>query len=98
VDDQLSARSENDWSVVRMLISQAYNIATDDQQLRNLARRADLGQDDFDLGFDHLRKHYPERREFHNYRVNLTVSHEADDSIKNESLTRWLATLGFALT
>jgi erythronate-4-phosphate dehydrogenase len=38
-------------------------------------------------GFDLLRKHYPKRREFHNYRVTY---HHASQHTKD-----WLSQLGF---
>ena len=46
-----------------------------------------LGEQSKKLGFDGLRKDYPVRREFHNYRVNC--------STENKALVEWLKILGF---
>ncbi|WP_024460651.1 4-phosphoerythronate dehydrogenase [Marinimicrobium sp. LS-A18] len=58
------------WSALKTLIPQVYAIAEDDQRLRELAAKAERGEADFAKGFDQLRKQYPKRREFNNYRVS----------------------------
>jgi erythronate-4-phosphate dehydrogenase len=75
------------YNIAQALIKQVYDIAADDARLRDLARLACAGEANFAEGFDNLRKHYPKRREFHNYQVALNHISEAD---KN-----WLKVLGF---
>lgn len=75
------------FEIAKALIKQVYDIAADDTRLRALARQARAGELNFAEGFDGLRKHYPKRREFHNYRVSLPG---LDDADKN-----WLKVLGF---
>lgn len=65
------------WPAIQRLIPQVYDITEDDRQLRELAERADRGEADFAKGFDRLRKEYPKRREFGNYRVIGDYSEEA---------------------
>ncbi len=65
------------WPAIQRLIPQVYDITEDDRQLRELAERADRGEADFAKGFDRLRKEYPKRREFGNYRVTGDYSEEA---------------------
>ncbi len=78
------------WALARVLIKQVYDIAADDARLRELASRARVGEAEFGKGFDEQRKHYPRRREFHNYEVHLhQVSGDA------EAAAHWLTTLGF---
>ncbi len=78
------------WELAKLLIKQVYDIAADDARLRDLARRARAGEADFAKGFDEQRKHYPRRREFHNYQVELhQVSGDAG------AAKHWLTTLGF---
>lgn len=86
-NNQLSIHQQSDlWTTTKTLIAQVYDIAADDARLRELAAKARLGNADFGLGFDNLRKHYPIRREFHNYRIE-----NADD----QNLKAWLQVLGF---
>src|SRR5690606_505754 len=59
----------DNWTIIKTLIKQIYAIAADDSALRQLAASAP-GAEAFAQGFDHLRKHYPVRREFHNYQLN----------------------------
>lgn len=75
------------WEHVKRLIAQVYSIADDDKRLRALAERARKGEDNFAIGFDNLRKHYPTRREFHNYQVNGADTKTA----------QWLSVLGFGV-
>lgn len=75
------------WSQVKELVAQVYSIAADDQRLRELAARARKGEVDFGAGFDDLRKHYPTRREFHNYQVNMAA--------EDKEAISWLKVLGF---
>jgi len=74
------------WANTKTLIKQVYDIAGDDARLRELAAQARAGKADFGLGFDHLRKHYPTRREFHNYCVS---------NANEQHLKAWLQVLGF---
>lgn len=57
------------WAGLKALLPTVYPIAEDDRRLRELAARAERGEADFASGFDRLRKEYPIRREFGNYRV-----------------------------
>jgi erythronate-4-phosphate dehydrogenase len=75
------------WSQVKQLIAQVYSIADDDKRLRELAASARNGEQDFGSGFDLLRKHYPLRREFHNYVIQGADPKTAE----------WLQTLGFGI-
>ncbi len=81
------AEEQTTWEQVKRLIAQVYSIADDDKRLRALAERARKGEDNFAIGFDSLRKHYPTRREFHNYQVL-----GADDKT-----AEWLSVLGFGV-
>lgn len=81
------AEEQSTWEQVKRLIAQVYSIADDDKRLRSLAERARKGEDNFAIGFDSLRKHYPARREFHNYQVL-----GADDKT-----AEWLSILGFGV-
>lgn len=75
------------FSLVKELIQQVYDIAADDARLRALATQTLAGEIVFSEGFDGLRKHYPVRREFHNYQVHLENITDADK--------KWLQVLGF---
>lgn len=86
VDESIVAKGEV-FQIAQALIKQVYDIAVDDARLRSLAQQARAGEINFAQGFDGLRKHYPKRREFHNYRVSLPG---LDDTDKN-----WLKVLGF---
>lgn len=80
-------QANNIFNIVKALILQVYDIAADDRRLRALATQALAGQAVFGEGFDALRKHYPTRREFHNYQVHLENISAADK--------QWLEVLGF---
>ncbi len=82
-----SAGITQPWPLAKHLIQQVYDIAADDARLREQARLARAGQVDFGTAFDQLRKHYPRRREFHNYQVSLPGEAEA--------ARQWLGVLGF---
>lgn len=75
------------FNIAQDLIKQVYDIVADDARLRDLARNACAGKTNFAEGFDDLRKHYPKRREFHNYQVALNQISSADK--------HWLQVLGF---
>lgn len=79
------------WEQIRHLVAQVYSIADDDRRLRALAQAARSGQANFAAGFDELRKHYPTRREFHNYEI-------AADSVIDETARQWLSVLGFKIS
>lgn len=86
VDGKIDAHTDI-FNIVKVLIKQVYDIAADDARLRALARQALAGEVVFGEGFDGLRKHYPVRREFHNYQVHLDDVSDADK--------HWLQVLGF---
>lgn len=87
-DNQLQvAREKTTWQQVKDLIAKVYSIANDDKNLRLLAQMAREGKQDFGSGFDGLRKHYPVRREFHNYQVVNADPKTAE----------WLRVLGFGV-
>ncbi len=75
------------WAIVKHLILQAYNIEADNARLREAARDAKSNNIAINDGFDVLRKLYPKRNEFHNYKVNC---HHANQKTKS-----WLSQLGF---
>lgn len=85
--DRALVQSADSFQIAQALIKQVYDIAADDARLRDLAQQARRGEANFVEGFDSLRKHYPKRREFHNYRVALTGLSDADK--------QWLQVLGF---
>lgn len=80
-------KDSNIFNIAKALIKQVYDIAADDARLRALATQALSGEVVFGEGFDALRKHYPVRREFHNYQVNVENITDADK--------KWLQVLGF---
>lgn len=86
IDDNID-QNNNIFNIAKTLIKQVYDIAADDARLRSLAARALVGEVVFGEGFDGLRKHYPKRREFHNYQVHLENISDADK--------QWLQVLGF---
>ncbi len=87
-DNQLTCPPGDDWSALKRLILQAYDIGADDLALCELAASGEpLGD-----GFDRLRKHYPVRREFHNYQVVA-----APGQSLSPTLQTWLTHLGFQL-
>ncbi len=84
----LLAKGQLPWEQVKQLVKQVYSIADDDKRLRDLALAARANNVNFSEGFDTLRKHYPLRREFHNYRVLV-------DSAEDSVVAEWLGILGF---
>jgi erythronate-4-phosphate dehydrogenase len=87
-NNQLQTHSQlTSWQQIKQLIERVYSIAADDQRLRDLAQRARAGEENFGIGFDSLRKHYPVRREFHNYQVVGADPKTAE----------WLDVLGFGV-
>lgn len=78
VDNLLKVTTADNWRAQGQLIPQAYAIAEDDQRLRDLARRAEQGTENFAQGFDRLRKEYPVRREFANYRLEFEPGTEGN--------------------
>jgi len=85
--DEKNHQTSNIFYIVQSLIKQVYDIAADDGRLRALATQTLTGEVIFGEGFDGLRKHYPIRREFHNYQVHLENISDADK--------QWLQVLGF---
>jgi erythronate-4-phosphate dehydrogenase len=86
IEDNIDHQN-NIFTIVKALTKQVYDIAADDARLRALAAQTIAGNAVFGEGFDGLRKHYPKRREFHNYRVHLDNISDADK--------QWLQVLGF---
>lgn len=84
---RIEGEQKSIFHIAQQLIKQVYDIAADDKRLRETARKAVDGAINFGEGFDNLRKHYPKRREFHNYQVHLDSVSDADK--------HWLETLGF---
>lgn len=82
-DNRLQVPALSSWDAVKYMIPRIYDIAADDRRLRELSAQSARGAVSFANGFDLLRKHYPVRREFHNYQVVA----QQDDG--------WLSTLGF---
>ena len=79
---EIDATGQADQAVLRDLVRRVYDVEADDGRLRGLLelppeRRGDR--------FDHLRKTYPVRREFHNTQVALTG---ADDRLR-QTLHAW---------
>jgi erythronate-4-phosphate dehydrogenase len=85
--DENTRQTGDIFHIVKSLIKQVYDIAADDARLRAQATQALAGNVIFGEGFDGLRKHYPKRREFHNYQVRLESISDADK--------QWLKVLGF---
>jgi erythronate-4-phosphate dehydrogenase len=75
------------WAIAKHLILQAYNIDADNARLRETAHESVAKKIPINDGFDLLRKHYPKRREFHNYQVTY---HHASQQTRD-----WLCLLGF---
>lgn len=55
--------TESQWQGLRRILLAAYDIQGDDRRLRDMVGQAG-GRTALETGFDALRKHYPERREF----------------------------------
>jgi|SRR5690554_55905 len=86
-DPQRQLEGEH-WQALGALIASIYDIRADDKRLRDLSQAAIQGQADLGQGFDHLRKHYPVRREFHNYQLTAAA---------NEDFNQRLQALNFTL-
>ncbi|MGH7493874.1 MAG: 4-phosphoerythronate dehydrogenase [bacterium] len=67
-------RHDRAAEVLHGIVRQAYNLAADDQALRDGLYRSDWGDEHRGRHFDDLRRSYPPRREFGNYRVQLHQS------------------------
>nr|WP_324257588.1 4-phosphoerythronate dehydrogenase [Cellvibrio fontiphilus] len=87
VDEAIVATGDV-FKIAQALIRQVYDIAADDARLRDLSLQARRGEAGFAQGFDDLRKHYPKRREFHNYQVVLPGLKDVEK--------KWLNVLGFS--
>jgi len=72
-----------DHDRLSQLLLRAYDVREDDRRLRESVAAGDIGP-----AFDHLRRHYPVRREF--------TCHAVAAANLSERLRRWLAKLGFA--
>ncbi|UTA46567.1 4-phosphoerythronate dehydrogenase [Simiduia sp. 21SJ11W-1] len=69
-EPKLALLSDADWQQVRRLVCNAYDIAADDQRLRDMvaaALKTGAPDEAIATGFDLLRKTYPVRREFRFY-------------------------------
>jgi len=88
-DPERTLKAGDFWNSLQALTPQVYAIADDDRRLRDLAERAEAGEEDFAKGFDKLRKQYPKRREFTNYRV------EGEGGVLAEQSRKRLQALGF---
>ena len=75
-----------DEDALRELVTTVYDIEADDRRLRLMAVRPAAERGPY---FDHLRKTYPVRREFHNTVVDATAT--------SHSLREKIAALGFRL-
>lgn len=64
----INARGKSDEEILHEAVRQAYSIADDDTRLRPISSLAPAEQGAF---FDQLRKNYPKRREFLNFRILL---------------------------
>lgn len=80
-ENRLKAALPDAWSAVKQLIPQIYDIAADDRRLRELSAQALAGTADFGPGFDLQRKHYPVRREFHNYHLEHSLTNAWFDAL-----------------
>ena len=78
--------SRDDMSLLRHLVSMAYDIEQDDQAMRKLP---EMAAEQRGAWFDGLRKNYPVRREFPYYRVLLPP--------QRDRLGSWLTQLGFSV-
>lgn len=75
------------FSKVQYAIKQVYDIRADDQRLREAATLSAEYGESIAERFDELRKHYPRRREFHNYNV-------CTDTLTAEEVS-WFTAIGF---
>ncbi|MBU2886810.1 4-phosphoerythronate dehydrogenase [Gilvimarinus agarilyticus] len=85
LNNRLAMPEGDAWQVIGQLIEKVYAIEADDRALREMV--AD-GTEPVATGFDRLRKQYPVRREFSNYRVAASGNPDIDAP---------LAALGFNL-
>ncbi len=88
-----AAASTPDQALLNQCILLAYDVAEDDARMRQRLLSADCQADPqaFAEAFDHLRKHYPKRREFPCFAV------AGLEPMKKKSLIKRLTTLGFTL-
>jgi erythronate-4-phosphate dehydrogenase len=94
-------------ALLQAAILGAYNIRDDDARLREMIASSESDEARC-LGFDLLRKHYPERREFRHWQVTLTAEQAAleidviNTDVKTQAekkpLSNLLAAMGFKLT
>lgn len=82
-------------TLVNDIILQAYNVRADDLRMRELllSDACQASAEAFAQGFDALRKHYPKRREFACFEVDLQGVAES----QKKPLSAVLAALGFTL-
>ncbi|HEV8077605.1 MAG TPA: 4-phosphoerythronate dehydrogenase, partial [Marinobacter sp.] len=89
-DSLLTLPGGSDWHALQQLLPEVYAITDDDARLRALAASVRTEGASLAQGFDALRKHYPLRREFHNYRVR-------GDFAQKEPQAQRLAAIGFSI-
>lgn len=81
--------SDAEWQEVQSVLLSAYDIFADDQRLRQMVHQA-KDQGAIKIGFDLLRRHYPERREFR----YSSSQHKSNSSAVNF----YLGQLGFTFS
>jgi len=86
----IATNGRPDEEVLHRVLKQVYDIAADDHSIRELSKHPEWTREDRGDHFDQLRRHYPVRREFHNYTVVLPKSAEI--------VSRKLQGLGFRVT
>nr|WP_255775815.1 4-phosphoerythronate dehydrogenase [Microbulbifer sediminum] len=82
----LECPREQGFAAMAGLLLQVYDPRADDRRLRAVAERAVAGTEPMGLGFDRLRREYPERLEFSHYRI--------DDAALGDGERHQLAVLG----
>lgn len=106
IDLTAMSLSHNAEALLQTAILGAYNIRGDDQRLREMIQQSESHEARC-LGFDLLRKHYPERREFRHWQVKLTSAQAAltlefinaeKTRTEKKPLSNLLAAMGFKLT
>lgn len=101
-------KSSSERDILQSAVERVYDIKADDTKLKQIIKKSKEQQGKF---FDHLRKTYPVRREFHNTKIIIaaedTESTEkvdsrfpmgqvrGNDKLKMESISKKLAGIGF---
>jgi 3-deoxy-D-manno-octulosonate 8-phosphate phosphatase KdsC-like HAD superfamily phosphatase len=82
IDGKVPAITEPQADSLEEAILDCYDVALDDQRLREGLRGLKQGSDSIAMVFDRLRKDYPMRREFSAYMVDYAI----DDPAQYQSL------------